>query len=440
MAKTIQINLNKIFEGTEFKGKKLRIGVALSGGRDSIALCHMLKKAGEDVVAINVDHGIRGENSKHDSDFVKRFCENNGIPLYFKAVDVPSYAKEKGYTIEQAARELRYDFFDSLLNSNKVDVIALAHHSDDQAETIFMRILRGTGIKGLVGMKDLSNRYIRPLLEYSREDINEYVRFYGLQYVDDETNEDIQYTRNLLREELKALKEKYPQLLESFARLSRNAEEVEEYLNKMTGEVMFDGTESKVKLSDLEDKLIAKRLFIQAANKLGVYQDIEEKHFELLFDLAKKRNGKRIELTHSLIAYKDESYIVFALNKGKKDLTIDFREGNIEDFKVEFLDVSEDLIKQIKVKDGSLYLDLDKVKAGSIIRRRKDGDIIHKFGGGTKNLGDYLTDKKVPLRNRDNLLVLANGSDIYAVFGIDISSDVKIDSKTKKICRISLLS
>jgi len=434
MAKTIQINLNKLLKNTEFENKKIRIGVALSGGRDSIALCHILKFQGMDIAAINVEHGIRGDNSKNDSLFVKEFCNKNDIPLYYKEVDVPAFAKENGYTIEQAARILRYDYFESLLNDKKVDVIALAHHLDDQAETILMRILRGTGVKGLVGMKDVSNRYIRPLLDYSREDIDAYIKENKLSFVDDETNQDTKYTRNYLREELKELKEKYPSLLDSFNRLSRNAEEVEEYLSSITPEVEFDGKEAKVLIPSLSERLIAKRLFIKAINKLGVFQDIEERHFDLIFDLINKENGKRIELTHSIIAHKDNDYIVFSLSNDKKEDVIEFKEGNYKSFVVELIE-TDDPLSLIKDK-SALYLDADKVKEGTLIRQREDGDFIHKFGGGTKNLGDYLTDKKVPLRQRDSLYLVANKDEIYAVIGIDISSSVKIDYNSRKIYKI----
>lgn len=434
MAKTIQINLNNFFKGTPFEGRKLRIGVAVSGGRDSMALLDLLLKAGEDVTAINIEHGIRGESSILDSIFVRQYCEKRSVPVLFKAVDVLTFADENGYTKEQAARILRYEYFDEILRENRVDVIALAHHGDDQAETILMRVLRGTGIHGLIGMKEISGRYIRPLLSYSREDIDAYVKENGIRFVEDESNIDLTFTRNYLRDELRTLKQRYPSLVESFARLSRNAEEIDEYLESKTGEIYKEGTEAKVQISDCSEPLIAKRLFLKAAVSLGVCQDVEERHLNLILDLINKENGKYIELTHDLLVHKDGDFLVFALNSASDFKETPFKEGVFRGQFVDLIDTSDpwDTISD----ESALYMDADKVPEGTVIRKRKDGDFIHKFGGGTKSLGDYLTDKKVPKRKREDLLVAADGSNILLVFGVDISADVKIEKSTKKIYKI----
>ena len=310
MANVIQINLNKILLGTPFE-KERTIGVALSGGRDSIALCHALKAAGETIVAINVEHGIRGENSLRDTEFVKEFCKKNGITLFCESVDAPAFAKENGYTLEQAARILRYAVFDRAVAEGKCDLIALAHHADDQAETIFMRILRGTGTAGLVGMRELRGIYVRPLLRYTREDIDEYVKANGLEYVEDETNEDLTYTRNFLRAELARLKERFPDLENSFARLSRNALETEEYLQQILPELEVKNGEVLVE-TDLKNPFVLKMLVLKGAKLLGVRQDIEEKHLDAVCELAQNENGKRINLTHGLVAHKDEKGIVLS--------------------------------------------------------------------------------------------------------------------------------
>lgn len=162
MANDIQINLNKFLDNPSFVGKT--IGVALSGGRDSVALAYALKNANVPLVAINVEHGIRGQSSVDDSRFVANFCKKYDIPLFCFKVDAPAFCKENGYTLEQGARILRYEIFDSVLDEKKCDYIALAHHADDQVETVLMRIIRGTGVRGLCGMSAVSGKYIRPLL------------------------------------------------------------------------------------------------------------------------------------------------------------------------------------------------------------------------------------------------------------------------------------
>lgn len=454
MANDIQINLNKFFENPSFFGKK--IGVALSGGRDSVALAYALKKARVDLIAINVEHGIRGENSLKDSKFVADFCKKYDIPLLAYSVDAPSFCKQNGYTLEQGARFLRYEIFDRVLDEGKCDFIALAHHADDQAETVFMRIIRGTGVKGLCGMKEVSGRYIRPLLGCQREDINAFIEQNGLEFVEDETNSDTAYTRNFLRAELAKIKQKFPSFCTSVSRLCQNATEVCDYLDKNTPDLRLENGEIKADISLFDDVVIAKQIVTKAANMLGVFQDIEQRHFPLVIELAKGQNGKRIELAHGIVAHKDGNFLVFSkaekedLLKENADEEDDFFDGKHEKFgvKIDKIQVDcnknslEKLIENSKNQprstlDRVLYIDACKLKNGTVIRRIRQGDFIKKFGGGSKSVGDFLTDNKVPLRKRDGIVVAAKGSEVFAIFGVEISSEVKLDKDTKIAYRLA---
>ena len=437
MADVIQIDLNKILKGTDFEKSRV-VGVALSGGRDSVALCHALLTAGENIVAINVEHGIRGERSIADSDFVKDFCEKYGITLYSFSVDVPSYAKEYGYTIEQAARFLRYAKFEEAIESGLCDVIALAHHGGDQAETILMRILRGTGTAGLVGMKELRGRYVRPLLHYTRVDIDEYIKANGLSYVEDETNADETYTRNFLRGEIARIKARYKDLEKSFERLSKNADEIEEYVESVLPKIDVKDGEMLIKTVDCVNSFVLKRLVLKGAKALGVGQDVEEKHLEAVVALASGENGKMLNLAHGLVAVKDENGIVLFVSQGEiLQIEKPFSFGCREDFGVNIEEIES--ISEAELKDGkALYIDVDKLPKGAVLRRRRDGDFIKKFGGGRKTLGDFLTDKKVALRTRDSLVVIAKQSEVFAVFGVDVSRVVKVDENSKNIAKLTI--
>ncbi len=475
MARDIQINLNSLFANTPYENKALTIGVALSGGRDSVALAHALKQAGASIVAINVEHGIRGQESVDDSLFVADFCNKQGIKLYSYSVNAVDFSKDNGYTLEQGARVLRYEIFDKALEEGKCDVIALAHHLDDQAETVLMRIVRGTGIKGLVGMKTISGKYVRPLLDYSREDIDAYIADNKLQYVDDKSNFDFSYTRNFLRAELARLKERFPSICSSFARLSRNASETEDFINAYVPDLDCKDGEIDVKIETLKNVVIGKRLILRACEILGVSQDIEERHFPLVFELCDAQNGKRISLTHGIIVHKDEDKLVFARegiasqkrerqsavnqcesqqdgessacaccenalqNNGISFATGVYREQGV---RIDLSSREEFSTNKKFVRDRAekaLFIDLDKLPKNAVLRGRKEGDTIEKFGGGRKSLGDFLTDKKVPLRKRNSLVVLAVDSEIYAVFGVDVSKKLAIDDTSVNICKLSLL-
>ncbi len=435
MAKDIQIYLNNFFDKYGFSDKK--IGVALSGGRDSVALAYALKKGGYDVIAINVEHGIRGENSLKDSAFVRDFCVLYDIPLYQESVDSLSFASDNGYTVEQAARILRYKVFENAIQEGVCDVVALAHHRDDQAETIFMRIIRGTGVNGLCGMRAVRGSYIRPLLECPREDIDEYVAQNGIKYVDDETNFCTDYTRNYLRAELAELKKRFPSVCRNFARLSQNAAEEEDFVNSFIPDVEVVGGEVLLNICDLKDEFVAKRLIVKAVNELGVTQDIESRHFPIVLALADAQNGKMIELTHGICVHKDGNSLVFTKNESlsEKSQTV-FEVREFDDFGVSAQRSNREEYGQQK-GTGALFIDGDKVPQNAVLRYRKEGDFIEKFGGGTKSLGDFLTDRKVPLRKRDTLALLALGDEVLAIFGVEISKKVAIDNDTKNILKLT---
>ncbi len=435
------IDLPKLLGVSEEDARKLKICVALSGGRDSVALLDMLCEEGHDVLAVNVEHGIRGEESVADSRFASELCASYGVPLFSFHVDAPSFSAQNGYTLEQGARILRYRIFDKLLDEGKCDFVALAHHLDDQVETVLMRILRGTGIKGLTGMQAVSGRYIRPLLGVTRAQIDAYVRERGLKYVDDSTNDDPAYTRNFLRGEIATLKTRFPALTDAVARLCANAREAEDYICSHVPEPEHREGEMYVKISDLRESAIAKRLIMKAAEGLGVTQDIEERHFSLILALKDAENGKHLELTHSLDVHRQGEYLVFAHREDEShEDEIPFGEGVFEKFGIRVeKSVGDDIPESLASSDGTLYLDADSVPSGAVIRHRREGDNIAKFGGGSKSLGDFLTDKKVPKRKRDSLAVVAVGKRVLAVAGVDISSSCRVTDSTTEVFKISVI-
>jgi len=440
MARKIELSYDSILSCSQADKSELKIGVAVSGGRDSVVLLHCLKNLAElslnelprlSIFAVNVEHGIRGDESLRDSEFVKLLCQNWDIPLYSYSVDAVDFAKRNGYTLEQAGRILRYQIFDSLIEDGKCDLIALAHHLDDQVETVLMRILRGTGIRGLIGMKKANGSYIRPLLDYDRESIDAYVKDNGLEYVEDATNEDTAYTRNYLRKEIAQLKLRYPNLAQAVQRLSASAAEADVYIQCNLPKIEVKEGVSYIKTSDCGNKLIAKRLIFEAASALGVTQDIEDRHYSLVLDLLNAESGKRLMLTHGLCVYKEGDCLAFTVKKGEQScFEQDFCEGDFSNLGIRVHRVEK---SEVMFGGDTLYIDADKIPDGAVIRGRRDGDYIRKFGGGTKSLGDFLTDKKIPSRLRGELKIIAEGSRVYAVFGVDISSDARVDENTKNV-------
>lgn len=420
------------------------IALGLSGGRDSMCLAYAFLRAGVDFFAVNFEHGIRGENSVSDTQFVKDWCEKNGVKCVCFSLDVPTYAKTHGLTVEQAGRELRYSHFDEMIKNGECSCVALAHHRDDLSETVLMRIFRGTGVKGLSPMAERSGGYIRPLINYSREVIDEYVKENSIPYVEDETNADARYTRNFVRQELKRIKKKFPSVDEAIARLSRNAAEAEEFIENsfpycpelINGECRLDIS----KLTAAES--IGKKLYVKkACEQLGVMQDVEERHFPLVFGLADAENGKSIELPHKLKVHKDGGYLVFTRgDDASLDEELPFSAESVEGI----IRCERVLGYDSAAPSGTLFIDADKIPFGAVLRAPKPNDKIAKFGGGTKNLGDFLTDKKIPLRLRKGLTVCAAGGEnddreheILFVLGVDISASVRVDANSKNVIKIT---
>ena len=213
------------------------VAVAVSGGQDSMALLHYLYKNASalpfKLACINVEHGIRGESSRSDSAFVKSYCEKIGVPLLSYVVDAKKKAETDKISIETSARILRYECFYDAIETKKCDKIATAHHRKDNYETILLNLFRGTGIKGLIGIKpDDEHKIIRPFLSVTKAEIEDYIKENGVPFVTDETNLSADYTRNALRlNVLPKIEELFPDAENAVTRLAETVKKDEEYLS-----------------------------------------------------------------------------------------------------------------------------------------------------------------------------------------------------------------
>ena len=418
------------------KGEK--IGVACSGGRDSMCLLHYLfshkEEFGIEVVAVNIDHNIR-ENSKKDTLFVMRYCNQHGIKFLSYSLNVLKFCEEKNLSIEEGAREARYGVFRSLVNNGVVDKIALAHHLQDQSETILLNILRGTGLGGASGMDYKNAKFIRPMLSTTRAEIHAYIESNEIPYVDDETNASNDYSRNYIRNMIMPLiRNKWPNADSAICKFADICRQDDKYLNEIADIGSFESKDGIVKIETkhfIEHSSVINRIIRNALKSINIVKDIEKKHIELIKDLALNgNNGSKINLPHNLNAIKEYNYItltnktfkpskkVWKMAKGK----LDIQEYGILTFTV---------TRKFDLGEHNHLIDYNKVPKDAVIRFREAGDVFEKFGGGSKSLSDYLIDKKVPTRLRNIIPVLAHNNEILAVFGIEISNKVKLDNNTK---------
>ena len=424
-----------IAENNLFKSGEI-IGVGCSGGSDSMALLHFLAKNQEkydiEVVAIHVDHGIR-DNSYLDADFAKEKAKQLGVRFYKFRVDAPKIAKEKSISIETAARDARYGVFRALLKKGVVDKIALAHHMLDQAETILMHIFRGSGVAGARGMSPISeNVFVRPLLSTQKQEIYDYLDRNHIEFVEDETNEDMGYSRNFVRNRImKDILSRWSGAACAIVNFGKAVQDDDDYINSQihTDAFIVEDRSVKIPLSYfLYPNAISSRIVFRAFNAIGINTDVEKKHIDMIKELARAgENGKRLNLPFDIIAVKEYDYLtIYNRHEEKPVLDLPFKCGEFDLPNGKKLIVKR--VKDFNLTDGQLVLDYRKVPKEAFWRFRKDGDVFTKFGGGTKKLKSFLIDKKVPSRLRDQLPLLVVGNEVLAIAGIEISEKVKVEN------------
>ena len=442
-------NIKNLIEKAKLISSGDVIGVAVSGGEDSMALLHYLKDIAYDldaeIVAIHVDHCIR-ENSSDDADFVVSHCKENGIRVYKFRVDAVKIANDKGISIEMGAREARYGVFDALIQKGVVTKIALAHHRSDQAETILMHLFRGSGLAGMKGMEAMRDGvYIRPMLNTEKQAIKQYIFSNDIPYVEDETNKDDTYQRNFIRNRIiPQISKLWPNAVQSIINFSKDCVDADNYIQSQLymDALMVEDKSVKIPASYfLYANALVSRMLFKALNQIGVKVDIERKHIEMIKNLALYgENGKKLDLPNDLVVHKEYEYITIVNNfkeKPKLNLPLKCGEFEVEGFgRVKIKRINP---QEFKKEPNTIMLDPKKVPKGALWRFREDGDVFEKYGGGTKKLKSYLADKKIPQRLRNILPVLAYESEIYAIAGVEISEAVRVEENVKTAYLISVI-
>lgn len=430
----------------KYRGK--RICVAVSGGKDSMALLYFLnataQKFGITLSALNCDHAIRGKASKRDSAFVKEECEKLEVPL------ITFVWETNEPRTENAARLWRQECYKTaacpheLLNGVKwqgADFIATAHHQNDNAETVLFNLARGSSLAGLKGITDTEIEFqdgekvnlIRPLIECSRGDIDGYITENGISFVTDESNFTDDYTRNKIRRNvLPELEKAVNGACNSIYRFSRLAADDEEYFGRKVQEILKKRSPYGYEISLCQERVIFKRAVAKIIAYYGL-KDYTGEQLERVFILQNAENGKRFEFL-GLTAFKESQKISVCV-------TSDLERKNNEINFYEYLAFGRNEFcgKKLKLcKDSSgvahgekaLRFDLNALPENSVIRFAQKGDRFVKFGGGGKKLGDYFTDKKIPRMLRGSIPVIAHGDEVLCVCGVEISDKIKITENT----------
>ncbi len=419
-----------------------RICVAVSGGVDSVVLlCYLRERqpeCGYSLSAVHCEHGIRGQESLADMRFVEALCKEWNIPLTVFSEDCPARAKKERISLETAARRFRYERFASLVEGDEADLIALAHHFNDEAETVLFRLLRGSSLTGVGGMSALNGYLLRPLLDWTRAEIVEYARKNALFWREDKTNFERDATRNKLRlDVLPLLEQTVPGASGNLVRFASLAREDDGLLYEYAKDLLFvDGEEIAVAFCDKPP--LFRRACVLALKALGVTHDYTALHLENAYKLQFLERGARMTMLQGVECEKRENTIVFY----KKTPPVQRARGGVETFSIGRYDGGRYLVTVSKApienSQRVLRLDGEKLPEGAVFRFREEGDFIERFGGGTKSLKKFFNERKIPVAEREYIPLIARGSEVYAVCGVEISEKVKITPDTKEILYITV--
>jgi tRNA(Ile)-lysidine synthase len=415
------------------------IGVAVSGGADSMALLHFMHnlsgQIGVEILAIHINHGIR-KNARKDAGFVRKYCDENGIRCVFYNVDVPEYCRQNKVGVEQGARILRYGCFETAVKKHKLTKIALAHHLDDQAETILLHILRGCGLEGAGGMRPVSGIYIRPFLSVKKSDLIAYNYRNGTPNIVDESNDDNKFARNFIRNTvMPIIKQEWRNAADSIVSFGKIANIDNEYIKSMadTDGIMQSGSTVRIPINRFVMAVpVVSRLVLKCLEMLNIKKDMESKHIDAIIELGRNGiNGERVDIPNNCYAVREYEYITIVKKEKKIEEKIyPFKIGKtaVEGFGT--IMVTKTISYKIALERGLFVIDCDKLPRRAKWRFKHDGDQFTKFGGGTKSLGAFLTDRKVPARLRPSIPVLADGNEVFVIGGLEISDKVKVDRST----------
>ncbi len=456
-----------------------RVLAAVSGGADSVALLLILRELQGTMdfalEVLHVEHGIRGEESREDSRFVERLCQQLEIPYQVVAVDAVAYAADHGLGLEEAARILRYEAFKKRAQETGAKV-ALAHHMEDNAETVLLQMLRGSGITGLCGMKpvrrdDKGVVYLRPLLEVHRGDLEQYLLDRQQEWKEDSTNTDTEYRRNYMRHEV------MPRLTQintqAVEHINASAEHLAEICRWMEQEVdkvwdmvaqveeiegsiccKLDVAELGKHPVALQGEILMKALSLVAGRR----KDLGGAHIRDLRGLLEKQSGREVHLPYGVVARREFRTLVlgvqqFSIGDGKiridKEKLEDCRR-NKEMLRIPLGDTGECLqcrifknprtVAEIPKKTYTKWLDYDKIEQGFCIRNRQNGDyFISDTMGHRKKLQNYFVDEKIPVSKREQMWLLAEDSQVLWLIGGRISENLKVTEHTNTIIAIEYI-
>jgi len=427
---------NKLFNGEQ------KILLAVSGGIDSMVMASLFRESGTVHSIAHCNFSLRGEESDGDEKFVRDYASKHNIHFYDKTFDTLVYAADRGISVQMAARELRYQWFEKIIVGEGFDAVAVAHNLNDNIETFFINLLRGTGLNGLTGMSPRHGNVIRPLLFATRDQITAYATREGVSYREDSSNSQIKYIRNRIRNKvipelvgvnsrsLSAITETMKHLESSAAIIETCIGEIRKTVFKPTGN---DIRADVAALTELEP---AEPFMFELFRKYG----ISPGQTGDLLALLHSPSGRFINTGSHRILRDRETLII---SETEHEEVSEYHFSSLDEISLSglFSDIGIMDHGDDPLPSGSFTacLDLDLIRFPLVVRHWEHGDRFSPLGmNGMKKISDFLIDLKVPLTSKEKVLLLLSGEDVVWVIGYRIDNRYKVTAATRKILLITL--
>lgn len=435
--------------------KSASVLVGFSGGADSSALLHMLceygKHNGAKIYAAHINHGIRGSEADRDEGFCKGVCEKLGVEFFSLRADVPAIAKETKESVETAARNLRYSFFEKIMRENNIPLLATAHNANDNLETMLFNLARGSSLSGMCGIPPTrpcgAGLVIRPILEMTKDEIYEYCKENSIDFVTDSTNTDTDYTRNKIRSEIiPILAEINGGAIKNASRLSRALRAdslcLDAIQSEFTAEFFKNGTIKTEQLNKAPEA-IASRAIVAVYSDLSEGGNLEYTHINAVKELSRKAvPHSSVSLPKGIEAVIEDGCIGF--RKAEKKMDIEPYNITLSDGKNYISQTNCEIIISPSQNPKNIYknsifttIDFDKISGSLYARSRLPEDKI-LLGGMHKSVKKLMCEKKIPLKLRPKLPIVCDDKGILAIPGIAVRDKARVGPKTEKAVSLQI--
>lgn len=438
----IEQEVAQYIHNKELFNASAKVLVTLSGGTDSVALTAILNKLGYGLEAAHCNFQLRGDQSEADEIFVRELCADWGIPLVVKRFDTQAYAKEHAISIQMAARDLRYEWFEQIRRSHKLDCIAIAHNQDDALETFFLNLSRGAGLKGLTGIAAKQGKVVRPLLNTWRRDLSDYLNRHHIPFREDLSNAETKYKRNLIRHEILPLMETLnPAFRETLKDTLQRLNEASCYYEKAIKDSINEVTTYKGKTLYIQTEALlhqpaAATILHELLTPLGFTRSQQR---NMLAAIAGQTGKEFHTATHTLI--KDRKHFIIAPNKEQIEeyLELDLSMAAIDSpicLKWEVKQIQDFSIPQ---KKTVACFDAAKIASKLHLTSWKAGDRFIPLGMDKfKKISDFLIDEKIPRTQKAQTFVLKSEGEICWVVGHRIDERFKVTPQTTEVLVMEL--